>query len=276
MKDIDFINALKSIKQNGGNLKDIPVMLKIDGFGFTIGKDAYGYKYVKTSNSGRIYHPTEFLDYIQDCNINDPIRIKRAEQYKKLADFFISDVVSPLDKLPNNHSIKMEVFVTDMGEVIGDYIKFVHIAYPKSVIGSEYTFFPHSVYESGGAFVSDKSPEIIETCFRGFEYGDQYVTWNPTISFKDVNIVKELSWVFEALDIPNLERIIVSRKKSDKEQKESIKHVLQERKDLFSDFLISNANNTDRLGELFEGIIFDVDGKSYKITTSEFKELMKQ
>jgi hypothetical protein len=272
MKDIEFINMLKTIKQKGDILSDIPVMLKIDGFGFRIGKELSGKLYVKTSNSGEIYRGQEFIDYIELKGITDPLQIKRAEMYRDLADSYLNGFLC----IPCDTEVCMEVLMYKNGltPMRMNTIKFVHIAYPCPLLGQVATLFPHTVLDSVYNEEHPESKQIIDGLLM--ESNNNYKFINPFISFKNVNILKELEWVFKVLDIPNVEQILTSRKKIDKVQKESIKHVLQERKDLFSEYILSQVVGTNLMGEMFEGIMFKINDTWYKVTTLEFKELMKQ
>ena len=266
MKDIEFINMLKTIKtQYNGFITDIPVMLKIDGFGFKIGKNEFGRKYIETSRSDKIYESNAFIQRMIDLKVTNIDAIERSKLYAKLTEFFFNN--SMMDEMPVNSEIGMEILCNDFGTIIQDTIKFVLIPYPTILLGNYLTIFPHTY----NGLTEIQATSLLRT-FQNSSFNIK--TYDPFISFKNVNAVKELEWVFNILDLPNIESTLSSRKKSDKEAKESIKHVLKERKDLLSKFLLDNAVGKDKLGNLYEGIVFQINDTWYKVTSPEFKRLM--
>lgn len=124
--------------------------LKIDGFGFRIGKTEDGIPFVETSRSGLIFDVGSFENYTR-LKTDDPDRILRASRYDELFSYLLkSDIFS---YIPNGTKVVLECLCRSMGmddPFNKDHVIFVKHSYPKDKLAVIANFFIIDILDSDG------------------------------------------------------------------------------------------------------------------------------
>jgi len=269
MKDQDFINFVNELKnKNEGKLKNIPVSLKIDGCGGRAGKDKNGRVFFEGSRTGPIFEPKSFSSYAKSKGVTEEI-LTRSLHYDDLWELITN--LPMIKSLPNDSKVIFEILYNPMGHIEDNGITFVSIKYDKRKLGSLLTLIPFDVVYSSNGEKRPDSKEIINDLIN--QSNDDIMVLSPKLKMSgeiDINIMIEpvLSLDHESLMVLN------SRKKKDKEFKGLIKMILQKSKESISKFILNHQSiiGKDMLGSDIEGLVLDINGHQYKVTTNEFKQ----
>lgn len=271
MKPLEFIDFAVGVKSKlGGKLKDIPVALKIDGGGFRVGRDAAGKVFVESSRSGPVYDVGSFAQFTRDKG-KDEESISRAAHYDDMLHWFKQ--WGWLAKLENDTKIVLEILYNPMAEIVKDKIKFVSINYDKAKLGSLMTLVPFDVLI---ASTGDTHPnkDIILKSMRA-QSSSQVKIVDPKLAVSEIDVSAQIKFV--DLITPQVVELIQSRKHTDKAAKQAWIDAIQIAKDELAEYLLSHPNiiGKDMLGPDIEGMVFEIGGKSVKVTTPEFKASKK-
>ena len=151
LKSIDFLDLLDEIHDGNGNFKleNIPLNVKVDGFGGRFGKDAEGKPFMATSNTSPRY-AAGFVKYHQDKGTNDPEILGRAKLFDQLFDEMMN-VIKLVDsefgpKFLIDKQVTCEVlFLPFATETPEGKLKFVGIQYDKLPEGVQLALVPFRV-----------------------------------------------------------------------------------------------------------------------------------
>lgn len=256
IKPLDFLLLARKIVQNNNKLEDVTITLKADGASARFGKDDVGNFFFETGRSGIIQQKGSFTKFNQEKG-SPPEFLERARHYDELYEHLEN---SDLWKdFPNNTKIICEILYNPMAEVIEDKLKFVEIKYPKDKLGSLMTIVPLSVI--GDYNIKDllkKSTSEIKII------SPHLGTINVTLE-TDLEVVNEID-----------ETILKSLKRADKEKKEEYKQILDGLKKSIAQEITTYPIKKDILGDEIEGIVVELHGQKYKITTPEFREAKRK
>lgn len=251
IKPKDFLLLARKILENNNKIEDVTTTLKVDGASIRFGKDFHGDFFFETGRSGIIQEPGSFSRFNREKG-SAPELLQRAEHYDEMYNILES---SNLWKdFPNGTKVVAEALYNPMAEVIEDKLKFVEIKYPKSKLGSVMTIVPLSI--TGDYDIKDllrKSSDEIKII------SPHLGTINLTIE-TDLEVVNEID-----------ENILTSLKKNDKEKKEQYKQLLDGLKKSIAAEISTYPIKKDILGPEIEGIVVELHGQKYKITTPEFR-----
>jgi hypothetical protein len=252
--------------------------MKIDGIGGRFGKDSSSRPFFESSYSGPVFTSGSFVEYAKSTAQCDDIlsagRIQRAIHIDELFDTIsISNI---MEALPENTKIVCEIFYTAMAKHENDeHITFVHVAYNKQKIGKSITVMPYTVLEANTGNEHSDKEEILNILYSLSNEDIKIV--NPNLSILD-NI--DISYYAdEVSDITDQTLLFLKSRKHviDIEIKKSLMERIQKVKNELAEYILYHPNIVDKykLGEQIEGIVLWIDGIEYKITTSEFKECIK-
>jgi hypothetical protein len=272
MKDVEFIHFMRSVKSElKGKLKNIPVALKVDGFGFRVGKNESGKVFVESSRSGPIFDSGAFTAFNKSKGVTDPIILERSAHYDDVLEHFKSSKFAAV--LPVDSKVVVETLYNPLGKEEHDWIQFVSVKYDKSKLGSLMTLFPLKVLVSSTGETHPDEANILKSLYA--TSNDSIKVLNPTLRMKEIDISGFLSPLDSITD--RTIEIINSRKAVDKEEKLAVKAMLQKLKDELAEYIISHQNiqGKDMIGKNLEGIVMKISDKLVKITTTEFKNRVK-
>lgn len=267
-KPSEFLELAREIlNKNGGKLENIKISLKVDGAGIRFGKDSQGKFFFETSRSGPIWQRKAFSTYARQKDGSD---IERAMHYDDIFDHL--EASNLWKDLPSDTKVIAEILYNPMAEVInGDKIKFVTIEYDKSKLGSLMTIIPFDVVQSSTGFPHKDKEKILKNLLSKSTPEIKIASAELQSSQLDVSaILKPIQILGNDID-----RILSSRKKEDKAAKELYQAVLQNVKEQLAKYILENPNieGKDKFGPDFEGIVLDIGGRVFKITTQKYKHL---
>lgn len=151
LKSIDFLDLLDEIHDGNGSFKlqNIPLNVKVDGFGGRFGKNADGQPFMATSNTTPKYQ-AGFVKYHQEKGTTDPDILGRAELFDQLFGEMMNAVKLVDSQLGEDFLVDKQVtcevlylpFATETPE---GKLKFVGIAYDKLPKGVQLALVPFRV-----------------------------------------------------------------------------------------------------------------------------------
>ena len=275
MRPLHFIDLVSKLdkKFKGVLSKDnLSITEKIDGSALRIGQDADNNAFIESSTSASMFNVGDFLARDQSKGYSGVI----GKKFDGLLKGFKNDkkFQSVLTKFNNGAGIKIigEILYTPMGiDALDNQIKFIRITYDKAKLGSEWTFVPFKVEDLEGNHYHN-SKEIMNALYKISSKERKYVP--PTLSISgDIDISIEINKFKNDVlkKYKNIEQLVTSRKKADKELKELIKNEILTYQKILSKKIISFVNN-GLFGKDFEGLVIELsDGTVIKIITDTFK-----
>jgi hypothetical protein len=272
MKPIEFVTWAKSVEAEfGGVLKNISVSLKVDGLGARFGKDKAGKFFFEGSRTGAIFEPKAFSSYAKSKNAA-PELIARAEHYDDIFDLLKSSAL--VKALPNDTKVICEIFYNPMATQEGSKLKFVTVKYDKSKLGDTMSVVPIDVVSaSTGAQLAEKT-QVLDALFAASTKNIKVI--DAKLKAKSIDVRATLSSVFKLSDADLA--TLKSLKAADKPRKAELTALIQAAKDKLADYLLKHDSieGKDKLGKEIEGLVFDIGGKSIKVTTQAFKDSKKK
>lgn len=274
MNDLEFINFVKQLKhQMQGKLNSIKMTLKVDGLGARFGKDKSGRPFFESSHSGPIFTSGSFTGYAQSRGF-DGERLERAAHYDRLFDMIINS--NFIQQLPNDTKVNCEVLYNPMAEETETGLKFVTVAYDRSILGPEMTIVP---FDSEVASTGERHPQSDK--IKNFlvkikqEGGIKFV--DDRLGYEgEVDLNAKIDPILSIVDA-NLMAKLASRLKVDADEKKQIKAFLQAAKDSIAQYLLQHPGivGKDRMGKDIEGVILHRGKEApIKVTTPGFKQAM--
>lgn len=267
MKPVDFLKFAKSLlKDFDGKLENIPVTLKVDGASGRFGKDESGKFFFETGSSGPIQQSKAFSTHTSEKGGNE-IMMQRAYHYDSIYEILKK---SNLWKdFPKNTKVSIELLFNPMAEKTErDTLKFVSIKYDRKKLGDIMTIIPISATVASTGDKHESADDIIKGLLDKSS-GDIRIV-SPKL--KDISVdVKAALEPLSALS-DDAEVILKSLKHSDKPLKQEYQVILNSIKLELADIIMKHPiKGKDVLGKNIEGLVVELDGKLYKVTTDEFK-----
>ena len=275
LRPLDFLDLLDELHDGNGNFKlqNIPLNVKVDGFGGRFGKNAEGKPFMGTSNTEPRYE-AGFLAYHQKKGTQDQEILDRAELFDQLFDEMMKAIELVDAKLGPDFLINKQVtcevlFIPFATETDEGKLKFVGIHYDKLPQGVELALVPfHAVEADSGEPVED--PEFID---KLLEVGQQ-----GSVMFVNNRLVQKEGLDVTAL-VPPLENIeqfkaMLASKKRDQAAK--VKAALEPVKLALEKAIINDPNilGKDILGKDYEGIVINSRLGPIKITSQEQRDVI--
>jgi hypothetical protein len=276
LKSADFLDLLDELHDGNGNFKlqNIPLNVKVDGFGGRFGKNAEGKPFMGTSRTEPRYQ-SGFLDYHQKKGTVDPDILGRAKLFDDLFDEMMKAIQLVDSKLGPDFLINKQVtceilFLPFATETPEGKLKFVGIHYDKLPQGVQLALVPFRVVEADtGEDLSD-SQRYIKKLLSVGKAG--------SVMFIDNSLTQN-----EALDVtalvPPLENIeqfkaMLASKKRD--QAAEVKAALEPVKLALEKAIINDPNilGKDLLGKDYEGIVINSRLGPIKVTSQEQRDVI--
>ena len=283
LKAPDFLDLLDEIHDGNGRFKleNIPLNVKIDGFGGRFGKNADGKPFMGTSRTEPRYQ-AGFLDYHQKKGTTDPEILGRA----KIFDDLFHEMMKAVDLVDSklgpdflvNKQITCEVlFLPFASETPEGKLKFVGIHYDKLPAGIELALVPFRVVD---ATTGDDLPESTDVIKQLLSVGS-----SGSVMFIDNSLTQkeglDVTEIINPLD--NLEELkqIVSdtagkRDRASQQLKREVEEKLQPIKLALEKAIGEDPNiiGKDLLGQDYEGIVINSRLGPIKITSQEQKQVI--
>jgi hypothetical protein len=279
MKDIDFLDLLDELRDESNGkltLDNIPMTVKIDGFGSRFGKSEDGRPYYETSRTGPKFGPGNFLKYHQEKGTQDPEILRRAGLFDELQNK-IMNVIANVDKRLGENFLKdikihVEVlYLPFASEQEDGRLKFVGISYDKLPDGVELALVPLFAEISSSGATHPKSTQIIKTIKNLGQIDDTMFIDNSLTTDGSIDVTGSIP---PMENLETLRNMILSNKR---DAKKEAAEALQPVKDELANYIIEHPGilGKDILGRDYEGIILNSKQGPIKITSKEQKDIIK-
>jgi adenylate kinase family enzyme len=270
MKDLEFIDFVKEIAQDGGKFEGVPINLKVDGAGIRFGKTSDGKPFFMTS---RVDTPMT-SDNIGDFEKFGISRNQSPEQLvrTKSYDLALKTIVTAdfMKNIPPDTIVQAEMLFNPMAEKDGDGYKFVNITYDPKKLGKIMTLVPISVKEFSTGQPRPDSNKIKQALIKDSTPNIKMV--NNTLSHKGIDvsriiapIIKNEQALTNALSV-----------RGDNPAKQQAKAVLSQARQALSNAIINSPiPGKDQLGDTMEGLVINMpSGRLAKVTSTQMKDKM--
>jgi hypothetical protein len=283
LKPIDFLDLLDELDQgnNQFKLKNIPLNVKVDGFGGRFGKNSEGKPFMATSRTEPRYQ-AGFVDYHQKKGTTDPEILGRAQLFDDLFTEMMSAVQLVDSKLGPDFLINKQVtcevlylpFATETEE---GKLKFVGIQYDKLPQGVELALVPFRVTD---ATTGEDLPESNDIVKKLTSVGRQ-----DSVMFIDNSLTQneelDVTEIINVLDnIEELKQIVSDtagkRDRASLDLRKQVEEKLQPVKVELEKAIINDPNiiGKDLLGKDYEGIVINSRLGPIKITSQEQRDVI--
>ena len=276
LKPIDLLDLIDEIHDGNGRFKlqNIPLNVKVDGFGGRFGKNSDGKPFMGTSRTEPRYEPG-FVAYHQKKGTQDPDILGRAKLFDDLFGEMMNAIKLVDSKLGGKFLVNKQVtcevlFLPFATETPEGKLKFVGIQYDKLPDGVQLALVPFAVVDADSGNDIDNSSEVIKKLTGLGRQG--------SVMFIDNSLTQN-----DALDVtaivPPLENIeqIKSLLSSGKlAQKREAKELLTPVALALEKAIINDPNivGKDMLGKDYEGIVLNTRLGPVKVTSAEQKDII--
>jgi hypothetical protein len=272
----DFLDLLDELHQGNGQfqLKNIPLNVKVDGFGGRFGKNAEGKPFMGTSRTEPRYK-AGFLDYHKQKGTTDPDVLNRAGMFDNLfnemmaAVKLVDSTLGP--KFLINKQVTCEVlylpFATETDE---GKLKFVGIHYDKLPDGVQLALVPFRVTEANTGEDLPDSQEYIKKLTSVGKQGSVMFINNSLTQ----NEALDVTAIVPPLEnIEQLKSMLASKKR---DQAAEVKAALEPVKLALEKAIIEDPNivGKDLLGKDYEGIVINSRLGPIKVTSQEQRKVI--
>jgi hypothetical protein len=284
LKAPDFLDLLDEIHDGNGRFKlqNIPLNVKVDGFGGRFGKDADGRPFMGTSRTPPRYEAS-FVKYHQEKGTTDPEILGRAQMFDDLFKEMMNAIKLVDNKLGPKFLINKQVtcevlFLPFATETPEGRLKFVGIHYDKLPKGVELALVPFHVVEASTGEAVPGDQKFIDQLLKVGQQGSVMFVNNRLVQKEGLDVTE----IINVLD--NLEELkqIVSdtagkRDRVSMQLKKSVEEQLQPIKEKLEQAIINDPNiiGKDMLGKDYEGIVINSRLGPIKITSQEQRDVIQ-
>jgi hypothetical protein len=276
LKSSDFLDLLDEIHDGNGNFKlqNIPLNVKVDGFGGRFGKNAEGKPFMGTSRTEPRYQ-AGFVAYHKQKGTTDPEILGRAQLFDQLFNEMMNAIQLVDGKLGPDFLVNKQVtcevlylpFATETPE---GKLKFVGIHYDKLPDGVHLALVPFRVVDATTGEDLPDSNKFIKDLLK--------VGSSGSVMFIDNSLTQNEGLDVTAL-VPPLENIeqmkaMLASKKRD--QAAEVKAALEPVKLALEKAIIEDPNiiGKDLLGQDYEGIVINSRLGPIKVTSQEQRDVI--
>jgi hypothetical protein len=283
LKAPDFLDLLDEIHDGNGRFKlqNIPLNVKIDGFGGRFGKNAEGRPFMGTSRTEPRYEPG-FVAYHQKKGTTDPEILGRAELFDDLFGQMMAAINLVDSKLGKDFLVDKQVtcevlFLPFATETDEGKLKFVGISYDKLPKGVQLALVPfRAVTASTGEELPNEQEVVKQLTSLGRSGGVMFI--DNSLTQQDGLDVTEIINPIENLDA--LKQIVSDtagkRDRASLQLKKEVEEKLQPIKIALEKAIDSDPNiiGKDMLGKDYEGIVINSRLGPIKVTSTQQKDII--
>ena len=282
LKAPDFLDLLDEIHDGNGRFKleNIPLNVKVDGFGGRFGKDAQGKPFMGTSRTAPRYEAS-FVKYHKEKGTTDPEILGRAQMFDDLFNEMMNAIKLVDAKLGPDFLVNKQVtcevlFLPFAQETDEGKLKFVGIHYDKLPEGVQLALVPfHAVEADSGEPVED--PNFVDELLKVGQQGSVMFINNRLVQKEGLDVTE----IINVLDnIDELKQIVSDtagkRDRASLQLKKEVEEKLQPIKDKLEQAIIKDPNiiGKDMLGKDYEGIVINSRLGPIKITSQEQRDVI--
>jgi hypothetical protein len=283
LKPADFLDLVDELKSEGGRftLQNIPLNVKIDGFGGRFGKNAEGQPFMGTSRTEPRYQ-AGFVKYHQQKGTTDPEILGRAKSFDDLFNEIMKAIKVADSKLGPDLLVDKQVtcevlFLPFAKQTDENKLKFVGIEYDQLPSGVNLVLVPFRVVQaSTGESVPDEDNIIQELTGLG-QNGSVMFMSNKLVQKQGLDVTE----IINPLD--NLEELrqIVSdtsgkRDRASLQLRREVEAKLKPIQIALEKAIDEDPNivGKDKLGQDYEGIVINSRLGPIKVTSQQQKDII--
>lgn len=283
LKPADFLDLVDELRADGGRFKlqNIPLNVKVDGFGGRFGKNADGKPFMGTSNTPPRYE-AGFVKYNQDKGRTDPEILARAANFDKLFDEMMNAIKIADAKLGPDFLVDKQVtcevlflpFATQTSE---GKLKFVGIEYDQLPKGVDLVLVPFRVVDATSGEEVPDGDNIIQALTELGQSGSVMFMSNRLVQ-KDGLDVTEIINPLENLE--ELKQIVSDtmgkRDRASLELRREVEAQLKPVQIALEKAIDEDPNivGKDKLGQDYEGIVINSRLGPIKVTSQKQKDII--
>ena len=276
LKPNDLLDLIDEIHDGNGNFKlqNIPLNVKVDGFGGRFGKDAEGKPFMATSRTEPRYQ-AGFAAYHEKKGTTDPEILGRAKLFDNLFGEMMKAVAMVDSKLGPDFLINKQVtcevlFLPFATRTDSGRLKFVGIEYDELPKGVDLALVPFRVVDAASGEDLPNSEKVIKA-LTGLGKQDSVMFIDNSLTQNEALDVTAIVPPLE--NIEQIKSLLASGKLAGKrEAKEILAPVaLALEKAIIQD---PNIVGKDMLGKDYEGIVLNTRLGPVKITSQEQKDVI--
>ena len=276
LKPADLLDLIDEIHDGNGQFKlqNIPLNVKVDGFGGRFGKNADGKPFMGTSRTEPRYEPG-FVAYHQQKGTTDPEVLGRAQLFDQLFEEMMNAVKLVDSKLGPDFLVNKQVtcevlylpFATETPE---GRLKFVGIHYDKLPEGVKLALVPFRVTDASTGEDLPDSNQIVKDLTSAGQMGSVMFINNSLTQNEALDVT---ALVPPVENIEQIKSMLASGKLAQKrEAKELLAPVaLALEKAIIND---PNIIGKDMLGKDYEGIVINSRLGPIKVTSQEQRDVI--
>lgn len=276
LKPADLLDLIDEIHDGNGNFKlqNIPLNVKVDGFGGRFGKDKSGKPFMGTSNTPPRYE-AGFVKYHQQKGTTDPDVLGRAQLFDDLFEEMMQAISMVDNKLGKDFLINKQVtcevlFLPFATQTPEGKLKFVGIHYDKLPDGVQLALVPFRVVDAeSGEDLPDATEVIKKLTGIGRESSVMFI--NNSLTQNDALDVTAIVPPLE--NIEQIKAMLASGKLA---QKREAKDILAPVAIALEKAIIEDPNiiGKDMLGKDYEGIVLNTRLGPVKVTSQEQRKVI--
>ena len=283
LKPVDFLDLIDELHDGNGNFKlqNIPLNVKIDGFGGRFGKNAEGKPFMGTSRTEPRYQ-AGFVDYHKQKGTTDPEILGRAENFDKLFNEMMSAIKAVDSKLGPEFLIDKQVtcevlFLPFAEQTEEGKLKFVGIEYNQLPKGVDLVLVPFRIVEASSGNDIPDSDQIIQELAGLGRNGNVMFMSNRLIQKEGLDVTE----IINPLDnIEELKQIVSGtagkRDRASLQLRREVEEKLKPVQIALEKAIDEDPNivGKDLLGKDYEGIVINSRLGPIKVTSQRQKDLM--
>jgi hypothetical protein len=276
LKPADLLDLLDEIHDGNGRFKlqNIPLNVKVDGFGGRFGKNSEGKPFMGTSRTEPRYEPG-FVAYHQKKGTIDPEVLNRAQLFDDLFEEMMNAVQLVDSKLGPGFLVNKQVtcevlylpFATETPE---GKLKFVGIHYDKLPSGVKLALVPFRITDATTGDDLPNSNKIVQELTS--------VGQSSSVMFIDNSLTQNEALDVTALVPPleNIEQLKGMLASNKLEAKRQVKAALEPVAAALEKAIINDPNiiGKDLLGQDYEGIVINSRLGPIKVTSQEQRDVI--
>ena len=279
LRPSDFLDLLDELHDGNGSFKleNIPLNVKVDGFGGRFGKNAEGKPFMGTSRTEPRYQ-AGFVAYHQQKGTTDPEVLGRAQLFDDLFEEMMKAVKLVDGKLGPKFLVNKQVtcevlFLPFATETPEGKLKFVGIHYDKLPEGIQLALVPFRVVDADTGEDLPNSNDFIKQLLSVGSAG--------SVMFVDNSLVQKEGLDVTALVPPleNLEQfkaMLADKSPGSLQRKRDVAAALDPVKVALEQAIIKDPNilGKDLLGKDYEGIVINSRLGPIKVTSQEQRDVI--
>ena len=276
LKPADLLDLLDEIHDGNGSFKlqNIPLNVKVDGFGGRFGKNSEGKPFMGTSRTEPRYAPG-FVDYHQKKGTTDPEILGRAQLFDDLFEEMMNAIKLVDSKLGPGFLVNKQVtcevlylpFATETPE---GKLKFVGIHYDKLPTGVKLALVPFRITDATTGDDLPNSTKIVKELTSAGKLG--------SVMFIDNSLTQNEALDVTALVPPveNIEQLKAMLASNKLEARRQVKAALEPVAVALEKAIINDPNiiGKELLGQDYEGIVINSRLGPIKVTSQEQRDVI--